>query len=152
MSIHDIEAKFNVWNSDLSPDEKKYIHFNSMNNFLYHYNNINDRKKEKVLGLFDNYVLEIEKANFYFNKDDSLELANKYVNKIADIFSGLGFKLNVRLSFVLWWGILADILLLVLGILSEIKYLPITTILLFLYYVYLQLFKKPRKLIYGIFY
>jgi len=152
MNIGEIQDKFNVWDSDLSLDEKKYMHYNSMKNFLYNYKNIKDHKKERMLDLFETYILEVEKANFYFNKDESLELANKYINKIADIFTGLGFKLNVRLSFVIWWGILADILLLILGILSHIKYLPITTILLFLYYTYLQLYKKPRKLVYGIFY
>lgn len=152
MNIHDIEAKFNFWDFNLSLDEKKYIHYNSMKNFLYNYNNINDRKKERVLDLFENYITEIERANFYFTKEESLELANKYINKIADIFTGLGFKINVKFGFVIWWGILSDILLLILGILSHIKYLPITTILLFFYYMYLQLFKKPKKLVYGIFY
>ncbi|HUZ60724.1 MAG TPA: hypothetical protein VMU83_18280 [Hanamia sp.] len=152
MDFQDVEAKFDIWKYNLSTDEKKYIHYNSMKIFLYHYNNINDRKKKIVLSLFENYILEVEDANFSFSKDESLGLANKYINKLADIYTGLGFKLNIKLSFVFWWGILADILLLIIGILPKIRYIPIITISLLLYYLYLQIFKKPSKLVYGIFY
>ena len=63
------------------------------------------------------------------------------MNPIANSYSDLGFKINMKLSFVLFWGILVDILLLVAGVLGNIKYIPITTLLLLLYFLYLQFFK-----------
>jgi hypothetical protein len=74
------------------------------------------------------------------------------MNLIADSYSDLGFKINMQLSFVLFWGILVDILLLIAGVLGNIKYIPITTLLLLLYFLYLQLFKKQNKLVYGLYY
>ncbi len=74
------------------------------------------------------------------------------MNPIANSYSDLGFKINMKLSFVLFWGILVDILLLVAGVLGNIKYIPITTLLLLLYFLYLQFFKKQHKLVYGLFY
>jgi hypothetical protein len=75
MSIEEIKNRFQKWNLELSKDEKKYIHYNSMNNFLSHYNELNERKKKVTLDLFTNYVNQIEKANFVIDKYTSVELA-----------------------------------------------------------------------------
>lgn len=152
MEIEELERKIEKWQVDLSSTEKKYIHYYSMRNFVFHYSEINDRTKIKVLNLFEDYAYEVEHAAFDFDKEESYELANKYMNPIANSYSDLGFKLYMKLSFVIFSGILVDILLLVAGVLSKIKYIPITTVFLLLYYLYLQFFKKPHKLVYGLFY
>ena len=135
LDIYQIETIFEDWKSNLSERSKKYIHYYSTNNFLYHFKEINEREKSKALNLFENYVVEVENAGFHFDKNESLEIANKYMNRIADFYTDLGFKLNIKLSFVVFWGLLADILLLVLGVLSKIKFIPIVTLILFLYFI-----------------
>ena len=152
MDIQEIEKKIKNWKMNLSSDEKKYMHFHSMENFLFHYSEIDNHAKIKVSHLFENYIYEVEKAGFYFDKYKSLEIAKKYMNPIADLYSGVGYKLNVKLSFVVFWGILIDILLLISGVLSIIKYIPVTTLLLLIYFLYLHFFKKPKKLLYGLYY
>ncbi len=102
--------------------------------------------------MFENYVNEVEKESFDFDKYKSSELDSKYINPITDFYSGRGFKVNMKLSLVVFWGVLVDILLLVSGLLAKIKYIPVTTLLLLLLFLYLQFFKKPNNLVYGIFY
>ena len=62
--IKQIRDKFIIWDSSLSKDEKRYIHYNSMNNFLNHYDDLNDLKKTAALELFIKYVDELKKKIF----------------------------------------------------------------------------------------
>ena len=49
-------------------------------------------------------------------------------------------------------GFLVDSILYLAGVLSNLKYVPITTSVLLLYYIFLLIFKIPQGRAYGMFY
>ena len=68
MEIEELERKIEKWEVSLSSTEKKYIHYYSMRNFVFHYSELNDRIRVKVMNLFEGYVYEVEDAAFDFDK------------------------------------------------------------------------------------
>lgn len=111
LEIEEIKELFLNWEASLSKNQKKYIHFYSFRNFVFHYNKLSDRAKQNVLPLINKYIHEVKEENFYFDKNDSYALANNFLNKIADSYSGMNFVLNLRFSFIIYWGIVIDTLL-----------------------------------------
>ena len=154
LEIEEIRVLFLDWESNLSKDQKKYMHFYSFRNFVFHFNNLSDRTKENVLQLLNDYIFEVNEESCSFDKHGSYDIANRYLNKIADFYNSMNFKLNLRFSFVIYWGLLIDIILYVANLLPEVKNIPIPilTFVMMLYYGYLGIFKKPKKLVYGLFY
>ena len=154
LEIENIKDLFLNWEVILSKDQKKNIHFYSFRNFVFHYNNLSDRAKQNVLQLLNEYVHVVKEENFYFRKTESYDLASKFLNKVADFYSGMNFRLNLRFSFIIYWGIIIDTILYFLDFLPKINVIPIPILscLMLSYYLYIMIFKKPKKLVYGLFY
>lgn len=154
LEIEEIKHLFDDWESRLGKEQKTYMHFYSFRNFLFHFDKLSSNGKENVLRLLNKYIIVVEKAGFYFDKIESYEIAKQYLDGIAPYYKNLNFKLNLKLRFVLHWGLLTDLLLFVANVLPEFYGfpIPILTLIMLSYHLYLFFFKKRRKLIYGIFY
>jgi hypothetical protein len=154
-TIAEIRNKMNEWEKDLIKREKKYIHFHSFSNFLYYYDQLpNDRIKQQVLNIFVDYLDIIESRGFNLTKMESKELADTLLTQTSHYYKDLGFKLDIKLSFVFFFGIIGDFLLYLLKLLPIIcgVHIPILTLMMLSYYFYLRIFKRRYRLIYGIFY
>ena len=154
LEIEEIKQLFDDWESRLNNEQKTHMHFYSFRNFLFHFDKLSSNGKENVLRLFNKYILVVENAGFYFDKLESYEIAKQYLDGIAPYYKNLNFKLNFKLRFVFYWGLLIDFLLFVAHVLPEFYGfpIPILTLIMLSYHLYLFFFKKRRKLIYGIFY
>lgn len=70
------------------------------------------------------------KQKITFTRDESGELGIKYLKKIGSIYKNeFNFRLHIRIKSALFFGGHVDILLLLIGLLKEIYFIPIITIL-----------------------
>jgi hypothetical protein len=138
---------------ELTETQKKYVHYNSVLNFLTHYDLLrNDVVKQKVKDLLDAYYHEIIRSNCMYDSNSSYEIGLKYITEIGKYYSfHLGFRQELKISSVLFWGLMADALLLFGGLLKRLYYIPICTLLLLAWYCYLLRFKLAGKT-YGLYY
>ena len=138
----------------LSEKMKNNIHYRSMRNFVYHFDEIPDNlAKEKIRKLFSEYIEEIREKDYFFEGKESTKLARKYLFVISSFYREYSnFAVIRKLEIVLCYGILVDSLLFLTKISSRIKYIPIATIFLLIYYFIIKIFKAPKGRVYGIFY
>ena len=137
----------------LTASQKKYIHYTSILNFLTHYQKISDKiARSRITTLLNAYYEEIEKANFDFDRNSGYGLGIRYLAELGRIYSiHVGFRQELKIGSVLLWGIMADSLLLLSGVLKKVFFIPISTIVLLLWYGHLLKLKREGKL-YGLFY
>ena len=154
LEIADIRDIFWDWEANLSLEQKKYRHFYSFRNFIFHYAILPDCSKQDVLELLRNYIVEVKSPKFIFDKEESYNLARKYLDKIAKYYKVIGFKLNLRFGFIIFWGLITDFLLYLINFLPKINHtpIPLLTCIMLVYYFYIALLKKPKRLVYGLFY
>lgn len=134
----------------LNKRERKYIHFNSLKNFLIHYDRLPDHIKVKSAEiLLDYYRLLIDK-NWVLNLAEAKQIYLSHVIKIGSDYNHyLQFQVLMSLRSAVLGGLLIDVFLLVVGILKNIWFVPITTLILTGYNRYLMLkYEKINKL-YG---
>jgi hypothetical protein len=143
MDIGEIKRTLESWDGVLSQKQKKYIHYRSMRNFAFHYDELpGERNKEKVAALLAAYIDEVE-----------YDLARSYLSKISDYYYDfLRFKPLLKMKFVIFFGGISDVILYFIGFLSKIWYIPIITLVLLAYYLFIVIFKEPEKRVYGLFY
>jgi hypothetical protein len=154
MEVEQIKETIISWESMLSKRMKKYIHYRSMRNFILHFNDVtNSKAQEKILTLLSEYVEEVKANDYDFEAESSYHLARKYLGNLSDYFREYSnFMRVLRIQNVFLWGILGDSLLYLAGFLSKIWYMPVVTIFLFSYYLFISIFKAPQRRVYGIFY
>jgi hypothetical protein len=154
MDITNIREQFSFWNNNLTKKEKRYIHFNSMKNFAYHYDSLpNERIKSIVIEVINHYSNEVQNNNFQYTSAESYSLATNYMDKISFYYKDyLKFKTILPINLVIGIGSLGDILLLVSGFLKQVYYLPIITLILFSHYLVIKIFIAKSRRVYGIFY
>ena len=152
--IEQIKEIVDLWENSLLASEKKYIHYRSITNFIFHFENLpNIRIKETSALLLSNYIDEVENNNFDYKDKRSYELAKKYMNEISEIYkSNLGFKSFIDLRFIILFSILGDGILYFSLKNKTHLYIPIISLCLFTYYLYTKIFFEKRKMVYGIFY
>jgi hypothetical protein len=154
MGIDQISETFTSWQSHLVTEQRRYIHFRSMNNFVFHFHQLpNDVLKDKVLTILNGYVTEVESNNFEFSSRESYTLTTKYMNKLSEIYSEyLKFRSLLGLRFVILISLLGDAFLYLLLKKYITFYFPLVSLSLVTYYLYTKLFFEKKKLVYGIFY
>jgi len=154
MSIEDINHTFDQWNLSLSERQKKYINYQTMKNFAFHFDKVpSGATHDKFISLFSQYIEEVINSDFDFNADTGNALASKYLYPMADYYKDfLNFKPMIMLSNIIIWGIMGDTLLYISGIASHFYYIPVIISGLLLYYLYLLVFKVRKKMVYGLFY
>ena len=63
--ITQIKEIVDSWEHSLLPKEKKYIHYKSITNFIFHFHSLPDIVvKERVSDILYNYIEEVENNNF----------------------------------------------------------------------------------------
>ena|SRR5688572_1047583 len=154
MDIQEVKEVFSLLDSSLNPRQKKYIHFRSMQNFLYHYDNLPSNKiKEQICILFAEYIDDIQSNSYNYKGPDSYLLASKFLDKMSESYTHyLGFKSFLRIKYVIVFSILGDGLI-YFFIRDHIRvYFPVVTLILLTYYVYTTIAFGRKKKIFGIFY
>ena len=154
MDIQEIKQKIESWEDILLVNQKHYIHYQSMRNFISHFNRLPTKIiQDKVILILTEYVEEVEANNFEYDLNNGYDLADNYLRKISNYYYDfLGFKPVLKLKFVLFYGIIADSILYLIGFLTKIYYIPLVTSILFLYFLFLLFFKRNKKLVYGLYY
>ena len=152
--IEQIKGIVDSWETSLLASEKKYIHYRSMTNFIFHYNNLPDsRIKEKVAAILSGYIDEVQNNQFDYKGKKSFDLASKYMDKLSEIYKPcLGFKSIIDFRFIIIFSILGDGLL-YLVLKNKIQfYFPVISLCLITYYLHAKFFFEKKKMLYGIYY
>jgi len=150
----DIKQDLLSFDEMLSETMKKYIHYRSMRNFVLHFDEIRTEKaRDRVTSLLGEYIREVREHDYDFSGDESLQLARKYLSPLTDYFKeDAKFMTILKLKFVLVAGIVADGALYLTGLSAAIWHVPVVTIGLLLYYLFILLIKKPEGRVCGIYY
>src|SRR5882762_8653321 len=87
MEIEQIKEAIISWDSMLSQRMKKYIHYRSMRNFVFHYDEIQNKKtQDKICFLLSEYIEEVMANDYDFEAGSSYDLARKYLSKLSDYY------------------------------------------------------------------
>jgi len=150
----DIKKEILSFDEMLSETMKKNIHYRSMRNFVLHFDEIKAEKaRDRVTSLLKEYIQEVRERDYDFSGDESLQLARKYLSPLTDYFKeDAKFMTILKLKFVLVIGIVADGGLYLTGLSAIIRQVPVVTIGLLLYYLFILLIKKPEGRVCGIYY
>jgi len=154
MEIEQIKETIMAWDTMLSQRMKKYIHYRSMRNFVLHYDEIQSQNvQDKISLLLSDYIKEVEGSDYDFDAESSYYLARKYLSKLSEYYKEYSNFIGVlKIKTVFLWGILGDSLLYLSGLLSNLWYIPVVTVGLFLYYLFIAIFKEPQGRVYGLYY
>jgi hypothetical protein len=154
MEIDQIFETFTFWKGRLSGKQRRYVHFRSMSNFVFHFHNLPDNTlKNKVLTILNSYVAEVEGNNFEFSSKESYTLVEKYLNTLSQVYSEhLKFRSLLGLRFIIIFSLLGDGLLYLLLKSHLTFYFPIVSLSLATHYLYTKLYFEKKKLVFGIFY
>lgn len=105
---------------------------------------------DDVLKLLTEYFQIMKATDYSINKEGSNQIGIDYIMKIGYYYSGqAGFKMKMKLDFAIFRGILADLLLLISGLLKQVYYIPIVTLLLLIYWSILKLYYEKRGRIFN---
>lgn len=140
-----------LWKPLLTKIDQENLHFKSMKNFLIHFDGLkDDSEKETVRNLIDEYFEELGKQEFSVDIEEGREIAAKYIDKIGMRYSfQLGFKRWTKFSSLLFFAVLGDLFLLLMGFLARVNYIPIVTLLLIAYAGYIHWVYGRRNKLYG---
>jgi len=133
MTIEELRNLHRSWSTWLTDTQKRRIHFQSLTNFINHFEELQTTKsKELVLSYLNEYFLEIEIAAVYTAQ--------------------LGFRSVINIKYVIIFSILGDSILF-LFLHNKVRfYIPVVTILLFAHYLYRTLTLGKSGKLFGIFY
>ncbi|MDB5198154.1 MAG: hypothetical protein JWO92_117 [Chitinophagaceae bacterium] len=150
--IETFEKKLNDLKSLLSEDQLLYIHPRSVENFFKYFKYLRAGAiRDEVIEYFNQYFLYIETRSFILTLDESDEVFNKYIGKIGTIYNSLlHFQVYMKPKWALFIAINIDLLLLILGQLKKIYYVPIATILFGGYIFYLKITYEKKGMLYGL--
>jgi hypothetical protein len=152
MNMIDFRVKVEDLKKTLTIKDQRLLSLKSIENFILYYDNLVHFKTE-VYNLIKDYFNTIEKETVTIDKHRSREIANKYIMKIGAFYRvDLGFKFFRPLSAPFFWGLQIDILLLLIGILKNLHYIPLATIFLLLNWLYIKFFFENKNKVFGIMY
>jgi len=154
MTIEELRNLHRSWSTWLTDTQKRRIHFQSLTNFINHFEELQTTKsKELVLSYLNEYFLEVEDNNATLTSSQSYELATKFMDKIAAVYTAqLGFRSVINIKYVIIFSILGDSILF-LFLHNKVRfYIPVVTILLFAHYLYRTLTLGKSGKLFGIFY
>ena len=135
----------------LSKQQLNSIHYRSVNNFLQYFTQLKtDSIKEQIIDLLEKYFSEIERMDYELTNSQSSELFRKYIMRIGTFYnSQLNLQSYMKTKWALFIGLNADLILLILGLLKKIHYIPIVTICFTGYFGYLKIRYGRRNKLYG---
>ena len=135
----------------LLPSQLSYLHSKSIDNFLASFEYLRSGGiKNQVLEYLVEYYREIELKEYDLSLDESSEIYDKYILKIGIYYNAeLNFKAYMRPKWALFIGVNVDVVLLILGLLKKIYYLPAATILMLGWFMYLKFIYEKHGKLYG---
>ena len=154
MSIQEIIKILETWDNYLTIKQKRYIHFKSLRNFAFHFNNLpNERTKEITLDYLNQYIEEVQVNDATLTSSESYHLAMNTMNKIANIYSThLNFKSILPLRFVILFSVIGDTILYFLLKGKLPFFIPLISIIFLTYYFWRKLRLEKKRLLFGLFY
>jgi len=154
MEIDEIREIILSWDEILSPSLKTRIHYQSVRNFVRHFEEIENLQARRVItDVLSEYIEVVKQNDYIFDPRPSNWLAKNYVVEIGNYYRRYAnFSLIMSTYIIVLCGLFCDLLLLIFGILSKFHYLPVVTIVLILYHIYLRLYKGSNGRLYGISY
>ena len=154
MTIEEIENILTDWSIHLTNKQKRYIHFNSFTNFIFHFRNLpNEKVQDIVLLQLNDYVREIKEHNATFKSSESYDLATRYMTRLSDIYSShLNFRSIMELRFLVLFSIIGDGIFFLLLRDRLSFYFPIVSLSLFTYYFVRKISLEKKKKLFGLFY
>jgi len=137
--------------STLPESQLIFLHYRSIDNFLYHFNEIkSELVKRKILEYLEKYFVEIKEKDYFFDNTESNYISQKYIKNIGTYYNyDLNFKVYIPIKRAIFIGLNIDIILFLTGLLKKVYYLPICTIFFTIYFLYLLLFYGKQKKLYG---
>lgn len=134
----------------LTQQEQDLIYFNSVENFVIYLDKFdNEIEKRKVIELIESYLKQIEENNFSFSRNERKEILQNFINPIAFYYiHKFRFKLYIKLRGLIFMGLNIDIILLIFGVLKNIYFIPIATLILFAYWLYIKIFYVSKNKVY----
>jgi len=154
VTIQEISKTLEHWNDYLTVRQKRYIHFKSLRNFAFHFDNLpNERTKEIALDYLNEYIEEVQANEATLTSSESYHLATNIMNKIADIYSThLNFKSILEVRYVILFSVVGDTILYFLLKGRLPFFVPLITISLLTYYFYIKWRLEKKRLLFGLFY
>jgi hypothetical protein len=152
MEFNEIKDIILSYDDLLSWEMKKYMHYRSIRNFVDHFDEIKGVKAQlSVCNLLSGYIEDAQMNDFDFSdRIKCRQLVRKYLWPLADYYKeDSKFMGRLSLQFVLVVGLILDGILYFTGLSSRIFYIPIVTIALLSYYLFIVIFKEPRGRVYG---
>jgi len=146
----ELQRKMDDLRQSLSKEQQKMLSLGSIQNFLWSYDKLK-RYKPEVQKLLIEYFNAIEKENYIIDKKTSTRIAVDYILKIGICYSReLDFKIEKGLQFIFMVGLHVDAVLLIIGILEKVYYIPIATLIMLCYWWYLKVFYERKNKVYNV--
>lgn len=142
--------KTKMFDESIADDVRKNISFNAIFNFVIHFDGIKSNyEKRNVLNILDLYFNFIE-SNFISSDFYSRSYVIKnFIKPLAFYYKkDLNFKFYMPLGRTIFLGVNLDLVLLIFGFLKQIHYVPICTLVLFIYFLYIKVFFQLKKKVY----
>lgn len=141
-----LQTRFTEIKESYSAENYKYIHVKTIDNFLFHADSFMNHHKEEIHNTLNEY-LEIIGTTQIDNIAESLQLFNKYIRPLTNLFTDLrGFHMASRLWIKLSWTILIGILLFLL---KASLYFYIGLFVLTIFILVRQLYYSRQRKTYG---
>ena len=145
-STLDFSKELENIDANTSTEQKRLIHFKSLRNFIFYYDNFRKEKNTRERMLRE-YFEVIEGQNYSFSEEQSKAAFDMYIFPISDIYrKHINFSAKLNVIAVILYFSLPNILLWVIfhSKVLSFSFLPLIS----LYWIN-YLLKFPRKKIYG---
>jgi hypothetical protein len=132
-----------------------YIHYRSFRNFVLHYDEIKtEHSRSKVHSLLSEYIQDVQANNYDFSERFKTGiLVRKYLWNLAAFYKeDSNFMPYLGFNYLLFSGIIVNAILYFTGLNAIICRIPVVTIILLLYHLFVVVFKVPKGRVYGLFY
>ncbi len=154
MTPEEASANFLAFNKRLdlitlntSDEDKRRIHYNSLRNFIYHYNSFN-KGRIKVTELLEEYITLIESQNYSFTVEQSQAVYDMYVGPIGHNYYRR--YLNFSTAFALFVEVLLfGIPFYGCWLLFHSNNVNITLLIIYIIYLVNYISKYYRRKIFG---
>ena len=148
--MEELQEILNHLKTTLDKKQQDLFSLRSIQNFLLYYNQLT-LFKPQVKTLLIEYFARMKQENYSIDWETCKIIGVKYIMGIGKYYGvELGFKIQTSLTGVFLWGLLADILLLMLGILHKVYYIPITTSILLINWGYRKMFYATKNKVFAI--
>ena len=148
--MKELKQRLDAIKTEITEEQRSLFSLSSIDNFISYYSCLNHYQSE-VYNLLQSYLNVVEEHKDEIDKATSKEIGIKYVMKIGYYYSAfVGFKMKMKLDFAVFWGVMADLLLLLSGLLSKVFFIPIVTLFLLLYWTYIKLFFERKKKVFAV--